>query len=259
MKVLSVQQPWATLICAGIKDVENRTWKPQENPGRILIHASKKFTASTFAQLPYEWQALISNHMVYGNLPSMKEFPAGSIIGYVDVVDFVKDAHSLWQSPDEDSYKWVLKDAWLFDEPITGIKGKLHLFDYDINPDNLPSAHKASIQLPHRDDDELVIPVNKGNFETFNTWGSNEEHSVELDIDNFNADVLCEPGVYTLKPVKTIRFVHGDQHLRFEVLPSSESYFETDAKGELCCYFSIFNENGTNRARAAFDLGKRLN
>ena len=44
MKVLSVQQPWATMICSGIKDVENRTWKPKENPGRILIHASKKFS-----------------------------------------------------------------------------------------------------------------------------------------------------------------------------------------------------------------------
>jgi hypothetical protein len=37
MKVLSVQQPWASLICAGIKDVENRSWKAAKVPGRILI------------------------------------------------------------------------------------------------------------------------------------------------------------------------------------------------------------------------------
>ena len=42
MKVLSVQQPWASLIVAGIKSVENRTWQPKQIPGRILIHASKK-------------------------------------------------------------------------------------------------------------------------------------------------------------------------------------------------------------------------
>ena len=30
MKVLSIQQPWASLIVAGIKDIENRTWKPKE-------------------------------------------------------------------------------------------------------------------------------------------------------------------------------------------------------------------------------------
>ena len=37
MKELSVQQPWASLICAGIKDVENRSWKAAKVPGRILI------------------------------------------------------------------------------------------------------------------------------------------------------------------------------------------------------------------------------
>lgn len=35
MKVLSIQQPWAALICAGIKDVENRTWKAAKVPGAI--------------------------------------------------------------------------------------------------------------------------------------------------------------------------------------------------------------------------------
>lgn len=27
MKLLTIKQPWASLICLGIKDVENRTWK----------------------------------------------------------------------------------------------------------------------------------------------------------------------------------------------------------------------------------------
>lgn len=39
MKVLSVKQPWAYLLCSGIKDIENRTWKlPKEYIGqRVLI------------------------------------------------------------------------------------------------------------------------------------------------------------------------------------------------------------------------------
>lgn len=40
MKALSVKQPWASVICTGLKDVENRTWKPAQIPGRFLIHAS---------------------------------------------------------------------------------------------------------------------------------------------------------------------------------------------------------------------------
>lgn len=46
MKVLSIKQPWASLICSGIKDVENRTWKPKEVPGRILIHAGSTKVSS---------------------------------------------------------------------------------------------------------------------------------------------------------------------------------------------------------------------
>jgi len=39
MKVLSVKQPFAAMLCAGLKDVENRTWTTDFR-GRLLIHAS---------------------------------------------------------------------------------------------------------------------------------------------------------------------------------------------------------------------------
>lgn len=39
VKTLSVRQPYAALICAGVKTVENRTWKTDYR-GRLLIHAS---------------------------------------------------------------------------------------------------------------------------------------------------------------------------------------------------------------------------
>lgn len=38
-RVLSIKQPWASLIAHGIKNIENRTWKTKFR-GRILIHAS---------------------------------------------------------------------------------------------------------------------------------------------------------------------------------------------------------------------------
>ena len=39
VKTLSVRQPFASLICYGVKAVENRTWKTDYR-GRLLIHAS---------------------------------------------------------------------------------------------------------------------------------------------------------------------------------------------------------------------------
>ena len=37
---LSVKQPWAALLAAGVKTVEVRTW-PTGRRGRLLIHAGK--------------------------------------------------------------------------------------------------------------------------------------------------------------------------------------------------------------------------
>ena len=39
MKVLSIKNPWATLIINGYKKYEFRTWKTKYR-GKILIHAS---------------------------------------------------------------------------------------------------------------------------------------------------------------------------------------------------------------------------
>lgn len=40
MKVLSVKEPFATLIAIGLKTYESRTW-PNRNKGEVLLHASK--------------------------------------------------------------------------------------------------------------------------------------------------------------------------------------------------------------------------
>jgi hypothetical protein len=39
MKTLSVRQPYASLICGGIKKIENRSWDTPYR-GKLLIHAS---------------------------------------------------------------------------------------------------------------------------------------------------------------------------------------------------------------------------
>ncbi len=40
MKVITIKQPWATLIAEGYKEYEFRTWKTKYR-GDILIHAGK--------------------------------------------------------------------------------------------------------------------------------------------------------------------------------------------------------------------------
>lgn len=258
MKVLSFQQPWATLVASGIKDVENRTWKPQVNPGRFLIHASKKLTGAVINQLPIEWAAPLVNQVEFGNVPFFNEWPSGAIIGYATLDRVEEKTKSVWDSGEE-GYKWILKDAHLFDEPIEGVKGKLHFFDYDLDENNLPPAHQVNVRMPKREGDELVVPVSQANWEALSTMkGDGENDCFEFDIDNLVVDVLCEPGVYTLKPIQSIRFEYNGKMQRFEVEPTSVSIYDGDENGKLYGYFSLFSKEPVNRPKVIYVLGKRL-
>ena len=42
IQVLTVHQPWAALIAAGVKRTENRKWVPKTPPKLIAIHAARK-------------------------------------------------------------------------------------------------------------------------------------------------------------------------------------------------------------------------
>ena len=48
IKILSVRQPWAWLICSRIKDVENRTWKTNYR-GRLSIFEVDREILGDFA------------------------------------------------------------------------------------------------------------------------------------------------------------------------------------------------------------------
>ena len=108
MKTLTIRQPWASLIIAGVKDVENRSW-PTKYRGSLLIHAGKGIDHS-------EWTG------------TLDDMPAGVIIGVVDLVDCVRDSGSEWAEPD--SWHWVLANPRPLPEPIPA-KGKLGLWNVE--------------------------------------------------------------------------------------------------------------------------------
>lgn len=146
MKVLSVKQPWASLICSGIKDVENRTWKcPQKYIGqRVLIHAGKTIDNNAVDKIAVFNGALaqLLQNGIYKN-----EFPLGSIIGIVEIVGCEINYPSIWaekstgvlignkfyhKNGEEPIYNWVLANPICFDKPILNVKGKLGFWDYDL-------------------------------------------------------------------------------------------------------------------------------
>ncbi len=205
MKVLSVQQPWASIICTGVKDVENRTWKPKEVPGRILIHAGAKKVSKHFDEtLPeLERVSAMTNMRLFGILPEYNELPTSAIIGYVDVVGFDEEKDSLWASPE--CIHWRLENAYLFNEPIYDVKGQLGLFEYPLDENNLPPAHKVELNYPTLEDEHLTVHLSDLHFAALH----DDDSEFTMDINDPNViDTICKDDSFELRPVTKLTLKH---------------------------------------------------
>lgn len=170
MKAISIKQPWASLICAGFKVVEDYTNTKTNLRGKILIHSfgskcPKDFLANT---LPLSISTALINEENYGNINLYSEcFPANAIVGYIDVKTSVDGKYGS-NKADGESVELVHTDAYLFDEPITGVKCKCKLFDYDLDENNLPPARKVARRAPRIEGNELVVPFASWLFDRIN-------------------------------------------------------------------------------------------
>lgn len=125
MKALSIRQPWARLIMARIKPVENRRWSTSYR-GRILIHAAKTDDWHNFFPWAVE-QGLMS---IFNSLVAASPIrcPRGVILGEATLSDCVTEFHSPWFTG---PYGLVLTDARAYAEPIP-YKGRLGLFNVEL-------------------------------------------------------------------------------------------------------------------------------
>jgi hypothetical protein len=167
--VLSVKQPYATLICAGIKTVENRTWKTDYR-GKLLIHASgDSFAYPDFKYLPRnyqkefqdrvwrdKWQDAPQSMLNYCELLNMtyafygkdidkqeppdtwlKEavkkhgyfLPAQAIIGECQLTDIIRGSQDDFAIPGE--YHWIMTEPLLYEKPILKVLGHLRLWTFE--------------------------------------------------------------------------------------------------------------------------------
>lgn len=83
MKVISLLQPWATLVVIGAKQIETRSWNTKFR-GDILIHASAKFDRAQ--------QMLCRQDPFSKFIQDCSDLPRGAIIGratliYTDTTD----------------------------------------------------------------------------------------------------------------------------------------------------------------------------
>lgn len=114
MKALSIRQPYAYLILAGIKRIENRGWTTKYR-GPLLIHASLRWHDRSV-------QSIEVRHGLH--IP--RELPLGGIVGIVDLIDVVE------QSNDphfEGPFGFLLQNPRHL--PFRQMRGFLNLFEVE--------------------------------------------------------------------------------------------------------------------------------
>lgn len=153
MKVISLLQPWATLVVIGAKKIETRSWDTSYRDA-LAIHASKKMTR--------EQVDLAHSQPFWDILKAYDSLPLGAIIGAVDLEStfrtersderiraIYKQAFHLGQLPADASleglmarerafgdyspgrYGWEMANAIIFPSPVPA-KGSMGLWEYPI-------------------------------------------------------------------------------------------------------------------------------
>ena len=127
MKVLTIKEPWASLIINGYKKYEFRSWKTKYR-GKILIHAGAKIEKD-----------MLLRFSIY-NL----DYNCGYIIGEATISDCIlvdkefnekllnENKTVYGRSNHIEKYAWKLDNIVKYDKPIQ-VKGKLGLWNYDVD------------------------------------------------------------------------------------------------------------------------------
>lgn len=126
MKVITLKQPWATLVAEGIKRYEFRSWKTNYR-GKVLIHAGAGVDKKDMERF---------SHL---NL----EYPSKRIIAEVEIEDcleltdklnqeIISENNIAYGSKVRTGYAWKLKNVKKI-ELDREINGKLGFWNYDLN------------------------------------------------------------------------------------------------------------------------------
>jgi len=130
MKVISIIEPWATLIKEGKKCIETRSWKTNYR-GEIYIHASAKKISKSSPEIQNLLKLIPNVNMNYGHI-----ICKASLVDckYMDE-EFIKNIKLNRQEYiggfySIGRYAWVLQDVKVLKNPIQ-VKGHLGIWNYN--------------------------------------------------------------------------------------------------------------------------------
>lgn len=130
MKVLSLTEPYATLIKIGKKKIETRSWKTSYR-GKLYIHASS-------TKIPKEYK----NNTELMSLVNVNNLNYGHIICSCDLVDCIEMTDEFIEKVKKNSgeyvsgmyakgrYAWILENVEIIKKPIEA-KGHLGIWNFE--------------------------------------------------------------------------------------------------------------------------------
>lgn len=129
MKVLSIKEPYVTLIANGDKLIETRSWKTNYR-GELYIHASSAKIVKRYLTNQYVLNISKNLKMNYGNIICKAKLADCIYMdqGFIDSIKKDQKEYYLGQY-ELGRYAWVLKNVELI-EPIPA-KGKLNIWNYN--------------------------------------------------------------------------------------------------------------------------------
>lgn len=88
MKAITLWQPWASLVIAGVKRFETRPWQTRYR-GPLAIHAARLPFDRVFKSLGHVTEAVRFEHLWMELLltDNLRDLPKGVVLGTVEVVD----------------------------------------------------------------------------------------------------------------------------------------------------------------------------
>lgn len=136
VKVISLIQPWASLVVMGAKKNETRSFQIKYR-GELYIHASQGFP---------RWARNISSYPPFTNyIQSHQDLPTGQIIGKVNLFD-IKPTEIIKSTLSEEErafgdygnsrFAWLLNNALMFEKPIPA-KGSLGIWEFELKEEEV--------------------------------------------------------------------------------------------------------------------------
>lgn len=133
MKAITIKQPWAGLIMAGLKRVENRSWRTSHR-GWLLIHVAGRVDEVGLSE---EQRALPGVAEVETRERGGEHL--GHIVGMVKLVDIKPGGLCEGDPFAVGPWCWVLGDVRVFDVPVPWC-GRLSIYDV---PDEVVAMQTA--------------------------------------------------------------------------------------------------------------------